>query len=295
MSKLNLLRTLVLPVAGVMIFSTTVPAAPEAFEVGPEQKNQLPRGKEADGIIGDFILRNNKVEAVISGNLPLRRANMGTFWGEDGVTPGCLYDLTLRGEHNDQITIFAPAEQRGPVSYVRVVKDGKDGEATVETVQTAANNRGLYKRHEYRLRDDWQGLQIVTTLRNESSEPKQIAVADRWTNFLRTGNANEITWADAVDPGDKAGYAFGVTPEGDAIDSGKPLELKPNQTVTLARFVAVGRSPAEAAGLVAALRGTTGTLAGRIQDRNGEPIASAELTVRATAAPTKMASPMATT
>src|SRR5204862_1663837 len=109
-------------------------AAPEAFEVGMAQKDQLPRGKEADGIIGDFILRNDKVEAVISGNLPLRRANMSTFYGAEGITPGCVYDLTLRGANNDQLTVFCPAAQQGSVSWVRVARDGRDGEAVVETV-----------------------------------------------------------------------------------------------------------------------------------------------------------------
>ena len=60
-------------------------AAPEAFEIGPDNKDQLPGGKEADGIIGDFVLRNDKVEAVISANLPLRRANMSTFYGTNGI------------------------------------------------------------------------------------------------------------------------------------------------------------------------------------------------------------------
>src|SRR6187397_585661 len=130
----------------LLALAFTVPsflfAAPEAFEVGPDQKSQLPRGKEADGIIGDFLLRNDKVEAVISGNLPLRRANMSTFYGEFGITPGCLYDLTLRGANNDQITVFCPAQQQGPVSWVRVVKDGRDGEAVVETAVTGANHGG---------------------------------------------------------------------------------------------------------------------------------------------------------
>src|SRR5215210_6836168 len=101
-------------------------AAPEALEVGPDRKAELPGGREADGIIGDFILRNDKIEAVISGNLPLRRANMSTFYGDTGITPGCLFDLTLRGANNDQLTIFAPAQQQGAVSWVRVVKDGSD-------------------------------------------------------------------------------------------------------------------------------------------------------------------------
>ena len=59
-------------------------AAVTAFEVGPGNTDQLPKGKEADGIIGDFILRNDYVTAVISGNQPLRRANMSTFYGTGG-------------------------------------------------------------------------------------------------------------------------------------------------------------------------------------------------------------------
>jgi hypothetical protein len=273
-------------ISGITVFSfavllnltSFVIAAPEAFEVGPQQKEQLPRGKEADGIVGDFVLRNDKVEAVISGNLPLRRANMSTFYGLDGITPGCLYDLTLRGANNDQITVFAPAGQRGFVSWVRVAKDGSDGEAVVETVLTAPNNKGVFKRHEYRLRDGWQGIQITTTFRNESATTQQVNTEDRWTTFLRTGNAGGVAWADAVNPSDRAGYAHGIVGGGEV--SGSSLELKPAQTVSFTRFLAVGNSPAEAIGLVAALRGPTGTVSGRVQDHNGSPIPTAEIIVR---------------
>ncbi len=65
-------------------------AAPEAFEIGPDRLKDLPQGKEADGIAGDFVMRNDTVELTISGNLPERRANMSTFYGVDGQTPGCL-------------------------------------------------------------------------------------------------------------------------------------------------------------------------------------------------------------
>jgi len=41
--------------------------------------NKAPHGgKEADGILGDFILRNNRLHALISGAQPLRRAKMRT-------------------------------------------------------------------------------------------------------------------------------------------------------------------------------------------------------------------------
>lgn len=281
MLKVNLPSTIISSFVCLMTVATGVFAVPEAFEVGPAQRDQLPRGKEADGIIGDFVLRNDKVEAVISGNLPLRRANMSTFYGADGITPGCLYDLTLRGANNDQLTVFAPADQRGPVSWVRVVKDGSDGEAVIETMVNAANNKGIYRRHEYRLRDGWQGIQIVTTLRNENQAAQQVSPNDRWTTFLRTGSAHDIAWADAVNPADKAGYAYRIVGGGEGITPGKPLELKPNQTITFTRFLAVGRSPAEAVGLVAALRGPTGIVSARVQDRNGAPISTADLLVRA--------------
>ncbi|HSH94352.1 MAG TPA: carboxypeptidase regulatory-like domain-containing protein, partial [Roseimicrobium sp.] len=254
-------------------------AAPEAFEVGPDTKDQLPRGKEADGIIGDFLLRNDKVEAVISCNALYRRANMSTFYGETGITPGCLYDLTLKGENNDQITIFAPSGQQGIVSYVRVLKNGSDGEASIETVVTAANNNGLYKRHEYRLRDGWQGVWIVTTVRNESKEPRKGTVEDRWTNFSSTGKAGDVTWSDAVDPSDKAGYAYAWLEKDGLKAPPKELDLKPGQEVTFARFIAVGHSPAEAVGVVSSVRGPTGFVTGTVKNSAGAAVVSAKVEV----------------
>lgn len=269
-------------IAVLLVSSAAVHAAPEAFEVGPDQKGELPRGKEADGIIGDFILRNDKIEAVISGNLPLRRANMSTYYGADGITPGCLYDLTLRGDHNDQLTIFAPTQQHGAVSWVRVVKDGHAGEAVVETGVTGANHGGLAKYHRYELRDRWQGVRVVTTLVNESAETKTVSLIDKWTNFTRTGNALGIMWADAIDPADKAGYAYGPLDNGEDAAPAKPYELAPGASVTITRFLAVGHSPVEAFGVVAAKRGPVGHVIGRVRAPGGVAVPTAELLVRTT-------------
>ena len=261
----------------------TAAAAPEAIEIGPKNVDQLPRGKEADGIIGDFVLRNDRVEAVISGNLPNRRANMSTFYGPTGVTPGCLYDLTPRGRNNDQITIFAPAYQQGTVSYVKIA-EALEGEAAVETVITAASTGGLYKRHLYRIRDGWQGVLIETTVRNESKADIAIRNDDRWTNFRVTGAwAGNITWADAIDPADKAGYAFGPVD----IDSLKATNLPPQEMqipagheIRFARFLAVGASPAEAVGVVESVRGTAGTVAGSLKESGGGSVTTGAAVLR---------------
>lgn len=253
-------------------------AAPEAFEIGPDNKDQLPRGKEADGIIGDFVLRNDKVEAVISANLPLRRANMSTFYGTNGISPGCLYDLTLRGAHNDQLTCFSPSGQQGPVSWVRVAKDGKDGEAVIETVVTSPNNGGLYKRHEYRLRDGWQGVLVVTTYRNAGKDTRKGTVDDRWVTFTSTGTAGDIAWADAVDPADKAGYARAWVERDGMKAPATELELKPGQELSFARFVAVGTSPLQAVGVVKAFRGeAVRPVSLAAKDASGKPVTTAKL------------------
>ena len=167
-------------------------AKPEAFEVNDALFKELPGGKEADGIVGDFILRNDKVEAVISQNAPFRKANMGTFWGASGTTQGCLYDLDLRGADNDQITIFAPLGLRGGVSYVRVAEDRPEGEATIETVITAAKGAGLYTKHLYRIRENWNGILITSLLRNETKLERKVKLNDSWTKFGSEGRAGDV-------------------------------------------------------------------------------------------------------
>lgn len=261
---------------------STALAAPQAFEVGPTQTAELPGGKEADGIIGDFVLRNDKVEAVISGNLPLRRANMSTFYGPDGITPGCLFDLTLRGANNDQITVFGPTSQQGAVSWVRVVKDGADGTAAIECAVTGANHGGVAKYHRYELRDGWQGVRITTTIVNESTEPKTVPLADKWTNFQRTGSALGIAWADAIDPADKAGYAYGVVDGAADFVPTKPRELAAGESFSFTRFLAVGRSAVEAFGVVASQRGEVGSVTGTLRDKTGAAISTAQVLVRTT-------------
>lgn len=266
---------------------STVPiafAVPEAFEVGPEQKSALPGGREADGIIGDFILRNDKVETVISGNLPLRRANMSTFYGEAGITPGCIFDLSLRGENNDQITYFGPAQQQGSVSWVRVLKDGKDGEAVVECVATSPGREGLSRRHEYSLRDGWSGVAVKTTITNEGEKPRAVLLGDKWTNFVRTGAATfangAIQWAESVDPADQCGYANGFIGGKESAPPESMRELAPGAMVSFTRFLAVGRSPAQAVGLVAEQQGDAGSLSGTVKDESGAAVKGAQIVLQ---------------
>ena len=244
---------------------------PEAFEVGPDRLKDLPLGKEADGIAGDYVMRNDTVELTISGNLPERRANMSTFYGADGQTPGCLYDLCLRGSANDQITIFSPANQRGPVTWVRITRDGAGGEAEVETVTTAANNKGLYRRHAWRLRDGMSGVEVETTLRNETAEPMKLNADDKITTLTVNGSDGPYFWGAAVDPRDKGGYAV----EAMRAD----LTLLPGMEKKVTRFLAVAVSPASALSILREQAGGTGRVALTLKDDKGQPVTTATVVV----------------
>ncbi len=269
----------------ILISSYNLYATPEAFEVGPATQDQLPGGKEADGIIGDFIMRNNLIEAVISHNAHLRKANIGTNW--DAVTPGCLYDLTRRGTNNDQLTIFRPSHQNGPVSYVRIVNDGNGGNAVVETVVSATINKGLFTRHEYHLQDDWQGLYVITTLHNKSPDPITIEARDLITNeppgrtltLSDLKSVRGILVGDAIDPHHKAGYACGWVAQEGMIVPQDTFEIAPDEEIRYARFLMVGNSPAQAFGLVAERQGSVGMVVGTIKEKDGTPALFAKVDV----------------
>ncbi|MEM1444337.1 MAG: hypothetical protein AAGF67_18470, partial [Verrucomicrobiota bacterium] len=227
----------------------------EVFEVGNAEFDELPRGKEADGIVGDFVIRNDRVEAVVSGSLPLRRPNMSAFYGDGNETPGCLYDLTLRDSDNDQITIFTPSTQRGPVNYVREMEGLEDGLVGVETVRTAAKGDGVSRRHEYLLKDGWQGLLIISEFENLGDGEEKLSLRDGWTQMREKGTIKGIQWADAIDPSHKCGYAYAwVEESGAELPKSDTITLRPGESVRVARFLAVADSPAAAVGLVAERR-----------------------------------------
>ena len=194
------------------------------------------------------------------------------------MSPGCLYDLTLLGADNDQLTVFSPSNQRGPVSHVRLVEDGAQGEAVIETLVSAASHDGVEIRHVYRLKDDWHGLVVETHLDNQSTSDYEWDPADQWKPTQdRTTAANIITW-DAIDPADKCGYAVSwLDLEGfETPDSGL-MALKPGERVSYARAIAVATSPLEAFGFLASLKTPYGRLVGQVKDPEGKGIGTAAI------------------
>jgi len=254
--------------------------AAEVFEANNGREAELPKGKEADGIRGDFVLKNDKIEALVSQNAPNRRANMSTFYGDDGVSPGCLYDLALLGSDNDQLICYGPTGH-GPVSYVRIVPGTDKASAAVESVKTAASNKGIFHREEYRVKDGMQGVFVTSTLRNETDAPVKVNTKSDFVRFEKQGEAEEgIYYATSVDPADKAGYALAILKLTGTAKVGGSIEIAPGAEVIVERFIAVGSSPVEAVGVCLEAKGeAVGTLSGTLLDGEGKPVSSGALMV----------------
>lgn len=247
----------------------------EALEIGRHNIEQMPKGKEAEGLPNDFILRNNKIHALVSGAQPFRRANMTTEYAF--VLQGCLFDLDLRGEDNDQLTAFRPGGEGGYMSFVKIADDGSgSGTAVIEAVRTAAKGDGLYTRHEYRLEQDWQYLLVSSTYRNESQEVKTITPSPVWKGLDGEQSVGNIRVGDSIDPFDKRGYAVGPVKGTTLIDE---LVLEPGEEKTFQVRIAVADSPLAAYGVLAAAEGPTGEVSGIAKESAGQPAVHASLLV----------------
>ncbi|HVR72871.1 MAG TPA: CehA/McbA family metallohydrolase [Planctomycetota bacterium] len=283
-SSPTLCRTLLARAAWLCISSIlTVGAAPgdtspvEVFEVSSKNTSSLPRGKEADGIIGDFVLRNAHVEALVSGNLPDRKANMRVNPMEP--TPGCLYDLCVRGSSNDQLTYLGPGGLEGLVSFVRVIgpEENPLGAAGVRAERTVPRGEGRGERHDYLLGEDWTFLAILSTYRNESEKDWEVSPEPNWKDFTSRQTLQGILTGDAMNPSDRQGYAVAVTEWKGSLEVGPPAgktTIKPGEERSYLTMVAPANSPAAAFSILASMRGGTGTLRARVLEGSA-PVTSA--------------------
>ena len=244
--------------------------AVEAIEIGRHNVDQMPKGKEADGLPGDFVLRNDQIVALVSGNQPLRRANMTTEYASP--IPGTLFDFDLRGADNDQLTAFRPADQKGELSWVRKV----EGANAIEAVRSAAMGGGLAVRHEYRLESGSRVLRVVTTWKNESADASEVTPQAVWKGLTDEVQAGEVRVADAIDSADKCGYAWAPLEPRSLPET---MSIAAGEEKTIEVGVAVGESPLAAYGEIAALLGETGAVSGVIEDLDREPAANAALIV----------------
>lgn len=287
-----------------LLLTTIGPANPvapaaELVRLSPDTWDEYaPQGKEVDCIYGDFVLRNDKIVAVVAQPIAGRNANMMVRNVGGGVI-----DLTRRDRQNDQLSAFYPG---GNQMAWRTVEAGghlggiagtAKGDTTVSLMLgTEAASDQPTGTVRYMLADGWDWLLVETTYTNRSEKPLDLALADDIRaegSFEKVADGqSELFWVY-----DKwFDQAYGLVGENQAMrtksdaknsridyPSGKSnqITLKPGE------ICAVTRRLFPAANLLE-LRSIAGKLTGAeqrrieltVNDTAGQPLAAADVEVR---------------
>jgi len=208
-----------------------------------------PAGKETDWIIGDHVLRNDRIVAVVARPDPTRHANMTVR-----NTGGCVIDLTERGRQNDQLSAFYPGGNAFQYAFVDVSTEGADadGRSSQDAADTHAINvsgrrvelRVVAKQTPttpqaevtYALADGDDFITITSRYTNTSAgplafEPKDMIRADRTFTSGADAATNLVWWDD-----EWFGQAYGLVATEPAvrIDTAAKTARQPRDPVRYA-------------------------------------------------------------
>ena len=205
----------------------------------------VPSGKEVDAILGDWVLRNERITAVIAQPVVGRKANM-TVRGVSGM----LIDLTRRHFESDQLSCFYPAAGRylfeDPAALTCQV-DGLPRELTevaslqgklIEIIIQGAplSADGTRATVRYTLRDNQDWLEYSVSLINESDKPLDLSVEDSLRcdgNLFTTGNDASTRLYYVADQ--YFGQAYGwVADQGMLVANGRSLKPSESSPQTVA-------------------------------------------------------------
>ena len=141
----------------------------------------VPQGKEVDAVIGDIVLRNGYLTAVIAQPLESRHANARVR-----SVGGALIDLATRVNGSDQLQAFYPGQKQFAFRKWRML-DQERTEVQTESsspnqlrveVSSAATAELPEVRVEYILESDEPILVVVTTFTNRTDKPMTVPLAD---------------------------------------------------------------------------------------------------------------------
>lgn len=231
-------------------------SATEIVTLSPKNYDDYaPKGKEVDAIYGDFVIRNDKLTAVI-GNTDLISGRSASRWAIPNVA-GCVIDLTTRRNPNDQLLAYYP----GPLRYrpdapqrqdefedeaFTYLKPGRKpkkaetltlplpafeiirGRSLEELARLPAYLRGkprAYIEISYTLSDGWPYLLVEQVYKNPTPSPVNLSLTSRLLidRAVQRGLSldNQLYWLY-----DKWwGQAYGILAENYTFDESSPLHL----------------------------------------------------------------------
>ena len=129
-----------------------------------------PEGKEADWIYGDFVLRNEKISAVVAKPIESRNANMTVR-----NVAGSIIDLTFRYRPSDQLSCFYPGASEFPI---RSVSSKETDNGIVVTVSSEEKDEMPNMSVDYALNDGDSHITVTTTFTNPHDEEVRFPLRD---------------------------------------------------------------------------------------------------------------------
>jgi hypothetical protein len=168
-----------LPLLALLAVLLAAPASHGAdlVQLTPDNWDEYaPRGKEVDCIYGDYVLRNDRIIAVIAKPIAGRNANMTV----QGVR-GAVIDLTLREAPNDQLSAFYPTAARYPLALSGANEEeprAQRGERVAFTVGAEAAEGHPAVTVTYELADGAPALVVTTVYENSHDQPLEVDLVD---------------------------------------------------------------------------------------------------------------------
>ena len=195
--------------------------AAEVIEITEDNWRAItPKGKEADWIIGDYVIRNDRIVAVIAKPVQTRNANMTVR-----NVAGAVIDLTFRHRSNDQLSCFYPGAAEQPIRFLDWEVSG--GEAIVR-VSTDFRKDQPEVETEYRLKDGDKFMTVTSEYKNPHRANMGFKIrdavrADRGFDHDLSKNlfvSHDYWWRQA--------YGIHVMdhelkPVADSVDKGRPV------------------------------------------------------------------------
>ncbi|HBE68187.1 MAG TPA: hypothetical protein DDW52_08570 [Planctomycetaceae bacterium] len=166
----------------VVIAASVATQAAEIIAITDENFSEVvPPGKEADAIIGDWVIRNSHIVAVVAHPIPGRKANM-TVRGVGGA----LIDLTTRERGSDQLSCFYPAggkflfnqntvEIRTDSVARPVVSINKGKKVALSVEGSTISKPDLTCRVTWHLNDDDYALRYTVQISNPSQRDRRVS------------------------------------------------------------------------------------------------------------------------
>jgi len=227
----------------LLLFPTCVYAVEVERISAANHETVTPSGKEADWIFGDYVIRNDKITAVVAQPIQTRNANMTVR-----NVAGAMIDLTFRYRPSDQLSCFYPGAATIPIRYLS--HQVEDDVATI-TVSSDWRDDQPEMQVDYTLKEGESFLTVTSTFTNPHAEaitfPLRDSVrADRgFTHEIKgsTYICEDLHWRQAY--GVHA-IDHEVQQSGDTLDKGRPvldyvtdgekeITLQPGETYTLTR------------------------------------------------------------